>query len=495
MNQDHDGDTRTFLVVIIGIGCLWVYNFYVTLSSFYSALYVAFLIVSFSLISAVYWKFFSKSGRQNQTRLAHIREIPQCLIEPSDSGVFMGDEVDLQLPVYLPDSIRKRHIHILGATGSGKTESVILNFLKQDVSRGLGSIVIDAKGDKSFLDSLLKWVPSNRLRVFDLTSENSLGYNPLFDGSPLESAQRLFSSLIWSEEYYASKARSVLQIIFQSHFRSKNRNPTLKELSIYLDSPKSYAKIATSESYPFKNAEQDFVAVSGLRDQINSLCTGHLANILSPSEKRISLADATKGIVLYFRLQTLMSPQIVTTVGKFLINHLNFLAGTAHRGDGLAKGANLIPTYVDEFAAFACPEFADLISKARSANIALHFSHQSIGDLQDVSNGFLNRITDNSATKIVLRINDPDSAEYMARAFGTKLYQKVTQRITNAKEIDTAEVTEEGSSREAHQFRASPDLLKTLPTGTASVLIAHGFDTPHGASSVLKIKFPKLKEE
>ena len=187
-----------------------------------------------------------------------------------------------------------------------------------------------------------------------------------------------------------------------------------------------------------------------------------------------------------------MSPQIVGIVGKLLINHLNFLAGTAHRERGQAKPRKLVPVYLDEFATFACPEFADLISKARSAKFALHFSHQSIGDVMEVSQGFLNRITDNAATKIVLRINDPDSAEFFSRCFGTKEIQKTTQRITNAKEIDSAEIVGEGTTRDAHQFRASPDLLKTLPTGVGAVLIAHGQETPHGASSVFKIRFPRL---
>jgi len=171
------------------------------------------------------------------------------------------------------------------------------------------------------------------------------------------------------------------------------------------------------------------------------------------------------------------------------------LAGTAHRNEQNAKDVKLIPTYLDEFASFACPEFADLISKARSAGLALHFSHQSVGDLTEVSQGFLNRITDNSATKIVMRINDPDSADFFARSFGTKLYQKVTQRVTNTEDVNDAEVVGEGSQREVHQFRASPDLFKTLPTGMASVLIAHGSDTPHGASSVFKVRFPKLSPD
>jgi type IV secretory pathway TraG/TraD family ATPase VirD4 len=235
--------------------------------------------------------------------------------------------------------------------------------------------------------------------------------------------------------------------------------------------------------------------LSGLRDQIRSLCTGYLSKILSTeSEAAVDLSKAVEGHVIYFRLQSLMSPQLVSTVGRLVINHLNYIAGSVHRLEGRPDIQTIIPTYLDEFASFACPEFADLISKARSAGLALHFSHQCVGDLAEVSEGFLNRITDNSATKIVLRINDPDSTEFFARSFGTKEVQKVTQRITNSKELHSTEVVGEGSQRDAHQFRASPDLFKTLPTGMGSVLIAHGIETPHGASSVLKVRFPMLNQ-
>ncbi|MBI2606896.1 MAG: TraM recognition domain-containing protein, partial [Deltaproteobacteria bacterium] len=329
--------------------------------------------------------------------------------------------------------------------------------------------------------SLHGLVPKDKLRVFDLGSEESLGFNPLEAGTPLEAAQRLFSSLTWSEEYYKSKAFSALQKLFQNHHEAHDRNPTLLELSHYLDDPETFIAATIAENYPKKLAEKDFMELSGLRDQIKTLCMGYLGKILSPEKGAgLRLEDAASGCVLYFRLQSLMSPQLVATVGRLLINQLNFLAGSAHRSEGAAKGAKLIPTYLDEFASFACPEFADLISKTRSAGLALHFSHQSIGDLTEVSQGFLNRITDNSGTKIVMRINDPDSAEYCARTYGTKMYRKTTQRITNAKEVDRAEVLEEGTQRDAHQFRASPDLFKTLPTGVGSVLIAHGDDTPNG---------------
>ncbi len=440
------------------------------------------------------WEHYSKPGRDNRARLESVRELPRGLLVPAADAVRMGDEQDLEIPIYLPDSIRLRHVHILGATGSGKTESVILNFLGQDVARGFGTIILDAKGDFPFLASLKRIVPGDRLKIFDLGSEESLAYDPLAAGVPLEAAQRLFASLIWSEEYYQVKAQSALQRIFQRHFELKKRNPTLAELAYYLKDAKTYGAFVSVDGAAEKSSGRDYGDLSGLVAQLQILSTGYLKTILSPKAPGLLLEEAEAGQVLYFRLQSMISPQLVKIVGRLLINHLNFLAGMAHRAEAPAGGRKLIPTYFDEFAAFACEEFAELISKARSAGLALHFSHQSTGDVKEVSEGFLNQITDNSATKIVMRINDPDSADFMARSYGTKIFQKITQRVTNATEAGDAELAGEGSLRETHQFRAPPDLFKTLPTGVGSVLIAHGCETPHGASSVFKIKFPRLTD-
>lgn len=431
-------------------------------------------------------------GRERKKRRDALKAIPDSLLRSSKHSVNLGFDRDLGIPIYLPDKYRSRHVHILGATGSGKTESVILNFLKQDLARGLGSIILDAKGDQSFLRTLNELVAPERLFVFDLSSPESVGYDPLSSGSAIESAQRLFSSFVWSEEYYKSKALTALQRLFVAHHEINSCNPTLIELSGYLSTPASYAAFLNEPSAAKGSSLKEFEEISGLRDQIRSLTLAHLGTILSPrAEHGIKLERASEGAVIYFRLQSLISPQIVSILGRLIINNLSYIAGLLHRDLNETK-KRMIPVYLDEFASFACEEFADLISKARSAGYALHFAHQSIGDVLEISPGFLNRITDNAATKIVMRINDPDSAEFFAKAFGTRLYQKATQRVTNAKHLDAAEVLEEGSIREAHQFRAPPDLFKTLPTGQGSVLIAHGEDLEAGASNVFRIKFSPL---
>lgn len=489
-----DQNYHTLLLLPIGLVVFWLRNQFVSLSFANQILFFLVFLIFMGLGLIVWLAHFSPWARAKKKRLETLLEIPDELRHPSSTSVLMGFDSDLDARIYLPDNIRTRHVHILGATGSGKTESVILNFLRQDVSRGLGTIILDAKGDYSFLFELQRLVPVQQLCVFDLSSADSSAYNPLLAGSALESAQRLFSSLTWSEEYYKSKALSSLQRIFQIHFDVNGCNPTLVELADYLETPKTYSAFVSTEDFPENLATAEFQDLAGLRDQIRSLTIGHLAKILSPKEDGIDLSKSAEGQVIYFRLQSLMSPQLVSILGKLVINHLNFLAGSTHRGrvDLKVQQRKIVPIYFDEFASFACVEFADLISKARSAGFALHFSHQSIGDVIEVSAGFLSRITDNAATKIVLRINDPDSAEFFSRSFGTKNIQKTTQRITNAKDLDKAEVVGEGTTRDAHQFRASPDLLKTLPTGVGAVLVAHGRATPHGASSVFTIRFPEL---
>lgn len=484
-------DSTLLLVPFFGV-CLLVYSLWIKLEALERVILFSGAGLFVLVFLAVYYWYFSAWGKANQKRKKLISEIPDALKSAHENSIRLGVDSNLEEVIFLPNLVRTRHVHILGATGSGKTESVVLNFIKQDLDRGVGSIILDAKGDGSFVQSLTKWTQEDSLQIFDLSSAESIPYNPLESGSPLEAAQRLFASLVWSEEYYQSKANSYLQRIFQKWHQLYGRNPTLKEISDTLSGPDLLGALLADHALSTSMLVREHQDLAGLRDQIRSLTLGHLEKTLSPGENEFSiqLDNLKPGQIIYFRLQSLMSPRLVSTVGRLIINHLSFIAGEAHRATSNGT-SQFTPVYLDEFATFACPEFTDLISKARSAGFALHFSHQSIGDLTEVSPSFINRITDNSATKIVLRINDPDSAEFMARCFGTKEIQKTTQRITNAKDIEAAEIVGEGTTREAHQFKASPDLFKTLPTGCGAVLISHGLPAQGGAASVFNILFER----
>lgn len=491
-SSKSNGNDTTLLFIVLGLVTLAIYeNLSFSHTSSEKFLFISFLSLCLIFVGYFYYSYFSAHAKELQEKKKLFDDVPLSLKTKSADSVRMGIATDFNHEIFLPDNIRRRHVHILGVTGSGKTESVILNFLKQDISRGLGSIILDAKGDQSFVDFLKANAPKEKVQIFDLSDKTSVGYNPLSEGSALESAQRLFSSMTWSEEYYKSKAFSALLVIFEDFYQKTGRNPTIKDIKKYLEVFATLADVLNLD-VKSKAFEAEFKDLSGLRDQIRSLCIGHFESILSPSSdvESINLSDVFKGKIIYFRLQSLLAPQAVQVIGKLIIQNINFLTGNSHRGENTQR--KIVPIYLDEFASFASSEFADLISKARSAGFALHFSHQSNGDLAEVSQGFLNRITDNSATKIVLRVNDPDTAEFYSRAFGTKIYHKMTKQVANASENTSGDSTGSGTVREAHQFRSSPDRFKTLPTGVGSVLIAHGEKTKEGASHVFTIQFPKL---
>ncbi len=138
MNREMMSEGFILAVLVAVLGGSALREFYAGLSSFQALLLS---IAGFSvcaLAGIALFEFRSKTGRERRQRIEDAKELPVSLLRPSPTSVRLGFDEDLRIPIYLPDSIRKRHVHILGATGSGKTESVILNFLKQDASRETG---------------------------------------------------------------------------------------------------------------------------------------------------------------------------------------------------------------------------------------------------------------------------------------------------------------------------------------------------------------------
>lgn len=443
------------------------------------------------LVGAIYWAFFSKQAKEYRERQKRRTEVPPALLSPSNDNVYLGEDLDLETSIFLPDSIRSRHVHILGATGSGKTESVVLNFIGQDIDRGFPVVVLDAKGDHSFL-KFLEDRAKGRLKMFDLSSERSpCAYDPLAAGTPSEAAQRLFNSLIWSEPYYRSKARTILFRSFDALMKLGKR-PTFSDLANLLTSANSLNAVVTpGDGSRSKVTERDFEELAGLRDQISMLGNGHFAQILTTRGEEDTIRidkDLQQGKILYFRLQALLDADSAALVGRLVINDLAYYSGQRHLA---AQQPAFTPVYLDEFGSLVCPAFLELIAKARSAGLALHFSHQSAYDLEEESASFLGRVMDNASTKIVLRTYDHGSTDRMAKSFGLKTTVKMTEQAEG--EVDDLEKTGMASVREVETFRASPTQMKSLPTGHGFAFVAHGEDRKDGGSSVFRLRFPRLK--
>ena len=120
-----------------------------------------------------------------------------------------------------------------------------------------------------------------------------------------------------------------------------------------------------------------------------------------------------------------------------------------------------------------------------------------MGDLAAAGDHFASQVTDNSSTKIVLRIYDPETAEKVAKTFGTQGSSKETRQLIKGT-LGQKEETGAMSIRDVKEFRADPDKIKTLPTGHAYVLMNHAMRPEGSSSDVFFLSFPRLpnyKEE
>ena len=93
-------------------------------------------------------------------------------------GVSSWGEVESEISLSLPDS--RHHLHLLGATGTGKT-TVLLNLAIQDIAAGRGVAVLDPKGD--LVRALLERIPPERaddvIVIAPEDARRTVGLNPL----------------------------------------------------------------------------------------------------------------------------------------------------------------------------------------------------------------------------------------------------------------------------------------------------------------------------
>lgn len=453
--------------------------------------------VQFTLVVAVIaafagafkYLFFSEESEEFGKQLLAGDKVPDLIKKESVDSSFLGLEQNMRIPIFLPDKVRSRHVHIMGATGSGKTESVLLNLIDQDAKRGHPIVILDAKGDQSFL-RFLRSHPNakDRLLVFDVSSPDSVRYNPLAAGSNTEAVSRLFTSMTWSEEFYKTRARETLLKLAEVK-DSMNEHVSLKWLSEALATGGALSGFMSDDLNPVKITANEYSQLAGLVAQVKQLCHGSLGQLINGEhkERELNLAQAIKDKkVIYFRLPALVDPVTTITLGRLIISDLSFYSAQVQAG---SAEPIFTPVFLDEFGSLACHSFLELIAKARSAGMALHFSHQSLGDLKAAGDTFASQVNDNSSTKIVMRVYDPETAETVAKTFGTKHNIKSTRQVVLGS-LGGQSGTGVMSVRDVREFRADPDQIKSLPTGTALVLMNHAM-RPMGASGdVFKILFP-----
>jgi hypothetical protein len=91
---------------------------------------------------------------------ASARPVPPAAVAPTHGKILGDAEIGARRPVALTPAAARQHLHLVGATGSGKS-TLICNLALQDIHARRGVVVIDPKGD--LVNDLLERLPEQAL--------------------------------------------------------------------------------------------------------------------------------------------------------------------------------------------------------------------------------------------------------------------------------------------------------------------------------------------
>jgi len=387
--------------------------------------------------------------------------------------------------VALLDSARVGHVQIVGATGRGKTESVILPWLIQDIIQGKTTIFIDGKGDPEIVRRVkvackATDVADGDLAVIDLGNlEASSVTNPLLFGSPQQITDRIFSSFIFEKEYFKSLAYdATLSVVRLLH--DVDEKASFKRIyELLSDDDELSELVKKTKPGSAKGAERLLAQsravrlenLSGLLSQLSPFADGELAPLVNATSLEKNFVSLTETLVpplcpwtykpvILILLPSLLYQEAAARLGKMLLQEIAWAVGY-RESIGYRTFASI---FLDEFGSFVYPGFINLLNKARSTNTAIHLSHQSLGDIEAVSPEFAKALHTNTNVKCILGINDPESADFFAKHFGTKEVEKTTERAER-QWFGSNERTGQMSVRDVEEYKVHPNRLRNFSQG------------------------------
>ncbi len=331
--------------------------------------------------------------------------------------------------VTLSSEQRLRHIHLVGATGTGKSH-LLLNLILQDIEAGEGVGVLDPHGD--LVDRVLGSIPLERLDevvVLDPGDEAwPVGLNLLQAHSALEKTllasdlvavfRRLATS--WGDQMTAVLRNAVLA------FLESEEGGTLADLQRFLvEEPFRRAflpSIRDPEVVYFW--EREFPLLSGrpqgpVLTRLDAfLAPKPLRHMVSQRENRVDFAEImSQGRIFLAKLaQGAIGQENAHLLGSLLVAKFQQL--TLARQAVAEAERRPFWLYVDEFQHFVTPSMAQILAGARKYGLGLTLAHQELGQLQNRSPELTSSLLTNPAVRVCFRVGDRD-ARRLAEAFAS----------------------------------------------------------------------------
>jgi len=323
---------------------------------------------------------------------------------------------------------RVRHMHVIGASGTGKS-TFLLNLITQDIENGQGVGVLDPHGD--LIDQIIERIPESRIKDAVLVDPSDdqfpIGFNILSAHSDLEKTL-LASDLVgifrrfstsWGDQMGSVLGNAVLA------FLESSRSGTLSDLRRFLIEPSFRNEFLTTVQDPHVTYywRKEFSLLAGSKSQAPLLT--RLDTFLRPKpirymvtqqQNRLNLADImdTSKIFLAKLAQGAIGEENAFLLGSLIVSKFHQI--TLGRQATAEQSRKYFWLYCDEFGGYITPSMAHLLSGARKYRLGLVLAHQSMQQLHDEE--VQSALIANAYTCICFRLGDSD-AKALCDSFAT----------------------------------------------------------------------------
>ena len=333
-------------------------------------------------------------------------------------------------PIGLQQEERRRHVYILGATGTGKS-TMLLSMLNQDIQNGKGVCLIDPHGDLA--ESLLTLIPKERVKDVIYFNPDDIRYPialnllelpTLEDTDSLREQEFITESIIslFNKLYPDHTARPRMEYILRNAIYTAftTPNPTIFTiLNLLVDAPFRRSVVKELQKLPDKNLYNfwkyefnkagDYQKVSMIMPITNKIGRFQFSTtarrILEQKTSKIEFSDImdSKKILICNVSKGRLGEDISEMFGILLMTKIQLAALRRSRQKQADRKDFYL--YVDEFQNFATPAFAQILSEARKYRLNAVLAHQTVSQIEDTS--LVNVTLANTGTVICFRTANP----------------------------------------------------------------------------------------
>ena len=350
------------------------------------------------------------------------------------SGLYLGKSTyrGMSKPVYMDLDDRRRHMYIIGKTGTGKSE-FLKDMIMQDIKIGMGLAVIDPHGD--LIDDILPMIPAQRAEdviLFDPSdTERPMGLNML-DAQTEEQKHYIVSSIIGlmyklfdpnktgiiGPRFEHAVRNAMLTVMYEKGatfvevVRILTDSGFVQQLLPKVGDPiiRRYWTDQIAQTSDFHKSEVlDYIVSKFGRFVTNKM----VRNIIGQSESAFNFRKVMDGgnILLINLSKGKIGEENSSFLGLVLVPKI--LVAAMSRQDIPRDERRDFFLYVDEFQNFATPDFAQILSEARKYRLNLIVANQFIGQMEEEVK---NAIFGNVGTLVSFRVGVTD-ANYLQHEF------------------------------------------------------------------------------